>query len=175
MAAATTASSWKPPQQGRGLWFRGVCTNRDCTATRKLSICAPFDTNTDKAQYSWTLDTGGSRRGGRKPFCLCTECGKELIPIEANLTNCSYRLDGMKIVGLEIARYKGKWVESNPKTRRSCWEEVNSPGGLKTKWDSLTIYVKFGQPSSPSSPPARHGIVFCGLGLPGGASALKLV
>lgn len=177
MAAAT--ASWKPPQQGKGLWFRGVCTNKDCTAPRKLAVCTPFDTNAAKAQYSWTLDTGGSRR---KPFCLCAECGKELTPIEANLTNCLYRLDGTKIVGLDTVRVRGKWAESNSRTRRSCWEEVNGPGGLKAKWDSLTIYVKVGQPPlSPSSssssqpPPApsvKHGLSFFGWGLP--RPALKL-
>lgn len=125
---------WKQMKHGDGLWFRVHCSNEQCEARNRLTLADPFAT---LVEYVWKFPAS-------TPECRCCCCDKVVTPVEANLTNCFYRLDGEKIVGLERVRIHGKWTESNAKTRRSCWEEVNGLGGLKAKWHSLTIHVQVG-------------------------------
>ncbi|KAH9257316.1 hypothetical protein BASA81_004473 [Batrachochytrium salamandrivorans] len=144
---------WKQMKHGDGLWFRAHCSNQHCEARNRLIIADPF---TGLDEYVWKLPPPRGRsqnQNGKSPSsstattaleCRCCCCGKVVMPVEANLTNCFYRLDGEKIVGLERVKLRGKWTESNSKTRRSCWEEVNGLGGLGAKWHSLTIHVQVG-------------------------------
>lgn len=146
--------AWKLQMHGRGLWFRGNCNKEDCDAHTRLVICAPYyelgGEDVDKViRYTWTMRPKAKNRittalwhGKEQPKCKCCCCGDELNVIEANLTNCYFRLEGIKIVGLNQVRYQGKWTLANPRNKRNHWEQVNEVGGLHVKWHELKIHIQ---------------------------------